>query len=196
MTDAVASDAVATNEPATTEATQATPVDATGTNGGTPEKTFTQADIDRILKERLSQAERQAESKAAKAKADAEKQALADQGKWEEIAKQAQAELAEAQRQAAEAQQALLRREVAAKHNLPGALVDRLKGATLEELDQDAQTLLAALPKPPAPNINAVAGNGAKGATLPAGYTEEALRDQAVRLGVNPDTYVAQFVRR
>ena len=57
----------------------------------------------------------------------------------------------------------------------------------------DAQALIAALPKPPPPNINAGDAAGA-GKTLPAGLTEAALREQAVRLGVPFEHYKAQFL--
>jgi hypothetical protein len=192
----MADEAVAVTEvtDATPEAQTATAADNSG-QGATGERTFTQADVDRIIADRLTQANKQAESRAAKAKADAEKAALAEQGKWEEIAKQAQAELAEAQRQATEAQAALMRREVAAKHNLPAALIDRLRGETIEELEDDAKALLAALPKPTAPNINGAAGTTRTTGQFPPGMTEETLRDQAVRIGVNPETYIAQFRR-
>lgn len=39
----------------------------------------------------------------------------------------------------------LLRHQVAAKKNLPGALVERLRGSTLEEMEADADALLAGL---------------------------------------------------
>lgn len=179
MTDEVT--AVPSETPELVES--ANTVDATGQNGEAP-KTFTQADIDRILTERLAQAQRTAEARAKKAQAEAEQKALAEQGKWEEIAKKAQAELAEAQRQAAEAQNAIMRRDVAAKHNLPAALVDRLRGETMEELEDDAKALLAALPKPSAPNINGAAGNGRTPAT--AAMSDDDIRELAAVLNVNP----------
>ena len=48
-----------------------------------------------------------------------------------------------------------IRRDVAARLQLPVGLVDRLRGDTEDEITADAKDLLAALPKPHAPNINA-----------------------------------------
>jgi hypothetical protein len=42
---------------------------------------------------------------------------------------------------------AILRRDVAEKAGLPAALVDRLRGETPEELEEDAKTLLEIIPK-------------------------------------------------
>ncbi len=167
----------------TPEIVEGATVDATGQNGEAP-KTFTQADLDRILSERLAQAQRTAEAKAKKAATEAEQRTLAEQGEWRKLAEVAQAELAEAKKQAAEAQAALLRREVATKHNLPSALVDRLRGETLEELDEDAKALMAALPKPSAPNINGAAGNGRVPGT--GAMSDEEIRELANVLNVNP----------
>ena len=158
---------------------------ATGTNGDAPvEKVFTQAELERILSERLAKERTKGEAAAKKAQADAEAKALAEQGKYEELYKKAQADLEAAQRQATEAQQALLRREVGAKYNLPLALVDRRRGDTPEELDADAQALLAALPKPAAPNINSGTGNGR--VPTPGVMDEQAKRELAAVLNVNP----------
>lgn len=41
-----------------------------------------------------------------------------------------------------------LKRTAAAKHGLPDAFVDRLKGETLEEMEEDAKKLAEVLPKP------------------------------------------------
>jgi hypothetical protein len=50
----------------------------------------------------------------------------------------------------AEARKSLLKREVAAKVELPEILIDRLKGDSAEELEADAKKLLEELPKPKA----------------------------------------------
>ena len=170
----------------TTEGQQAptTPGDATGTNSGETERTYSKADVEKLIKERLAHAQKSAEAQAKKAAEAAEAKALAEQGEWKKLAEKAQADLAEAQRQATEAQQALLRREVGAKYNLPPTLVDRLRGDTPEELDADAQALLAALPKPAAPNINSGTGNGR--VPTPGVMDEQAKRELAAVLNVNP----------
>lgn len=64
----------------------------------------------------------------------------------------AQDAAAAAQREAQEARLALLRRDVANREGkvLPAGLVDRLRGNTKEELEADADALLATLPQVPA----------------------------------------------
>ena len=71
----------------------------------------------------------------------AEQARLAEQNRWEELAKQYKADLDKlAAERDAERRAALVSR-VALKHNLPPELADRLKGATEEELEQDAARL-------------------------------------------------------
>ena len=70
--------------------------------------------------------------------------------------------MAEAEAKARELELNALRRAAAEKVGLPGALADRLRGETPEEMEADAKSVLAALPKPQAPDINNGAG-GAKG---------------------------------
>lgn len=63
--------------------------DATGdNNGGTdkPTPTFTQADVDRIVTERLERERKKADAAAQKAREEAESKALADQQKFQELA--------------------------------------------------------------------------------------------------------------
>ena len=67
----------------------------------------------------------------------------ADKGEWEKLAKQHEAEL-KAERTAR------LRLEVAGRKGIPVDLVDRLKGETAEDMEKDADSLLAFL-KPQGP---------------------------------------------
>lgn len=62
--------------------------DATGTTGGSdkPSPAFTQADVDRIVKERLEREQKKAQTAAQKALEEAEAKALADQAKFQELA--------------------------------------------------------------------------------------------------------------
>lgn len=144
------------------------------TNEAAP-KTFTQADIDRIVKDRLTRAEQKAAETNAKALAEAEAKALAEQGKFKELYDKALADAKAKEQRLAELELAAMRRDVATKTGLPAPFIDRLRGATAEELEADAAALLAALPKPTAPNINS--GNG-QGAAPAAGQMSEA--DKAV----------------
>jgi len=65
-----------------------------------------------------------------------------------------------AQKQAVELQKALLKRDVAAKFDVPEILVDRLKGDTQEEMEADAEKLMKELPKPKQANISATNPGG------------------------------------
>lgn len=58
-----------------------------------PEKTFSQADLDRIVKERLADEKRRAEAKAAADKRTADEKALADNAQWQQLAESRAAEL-------------------------------------------------------------------------------------------------------
>lgn len=183
--------AVAPADATSTDATQAAqttavtpPADATGTNSGTSDAKFTQADLDRIVNERLERERTKSQKDAAKAQADAEAKVLTEQGKYKELFEKQQADLQAAQAEARQASIKVMQRDIASKTNLPLALAERLRGETLEEMEADAKNILAALPKPAAPNINA--SNGAGGAPA-AGQLSEADKQRiADKYGVDP----------
>jgi len=138
----------------------ATGADGEIQNTGDEQRTFTQADLDRIISERLSKEKARGEATAARAKQEAERKAAEEQGQWKILAEQYRTE-AETERQRAQAAtMQVLRRDVAARLNVPAVLADRLVGATADELEADAKTLLASLPKPGLPAANA--GTGAQ----------------------------------
>jgi hypothetical protein len=92
------------------------------------------------------------------------------------------AELEAAAQKAAALELAAMRRDVADRLGVPAALAARLQGDTPEALEADAKALMAALPKPSAPNINSAQG----GATPPAnGWSDEQRRTLAAKLGIN-----------
>jgi hypothetical protein len=92
------------------------------------------------------------------------------------------AELEAAAQKAAALELAAMRREVADRLGVPAALVSRLQGDTPETLEADAKALMAALPKPGAPNINSTGG-----APPPAsGLSQVDIEQLAARLGVSP----------
>lgn len=154
---------------------------AAGQQVGAPEKTFSQADVERIVTERLERERKAAESKALKAREDAERKAAEEQGKFKELYEQLQTRLEETERAKRDLELGQLKRAAADKVGLPAALAERLRGETADELERDAKEVLAALPKPGAPNIN----NGVGGQN--AGSMDEARRlEYAARLGVNP----------
>lgn len=87
MADTATVDATDTTDATTTDAQ--TTGDATGTNGGnSTERTFTQADVDRIVNERLKRAAEKADEERQKAEADAEAKRLEDQKEFETLATQ------------------------------------------------------------------------------------------------------------
>ena len=160
-----------------------------------PERTFTQHDVDRIINERIAKERTKAESMAVKAREEAERKAAEEQGEFRKLYEKAQQQIAETEAKLQAAEIASIKRDVAARLNMPAALASRLQGEDESAIEADAKELMAALPKPTAPNINSGAGVGnAPRVNLPAGVTEASLRDQAVRLGVNPDLYVQKFI--
>ncbi len=58
-----------------------------------------------------------------------------------------------AERKARAAELALMRRSVATKTKLPDALADRIQGETLEDMEADALTIIAAIPTVSAPKL-------------------------------------------
>lgn len=163
------------------EQTAATP-DATGQKAEA-ERKFTQAELDGIVRERIERERRKADEAVKKAADAAEAKRLAEAGEWKTIAEKLEADLSAERSRAKALELAALKRTAAEKVGLPVALADRLQGEDAESLEQDARAVLAALPKPAAPNINAAQGNG-----LPVRPTlsEPEIEHLAARLGVNP----------
>ena len=114
--------------------------------GGTPAQ-FTaeqQAVVDRIIADRLERAKQgwQADQ-AAKAAADsdaAEAKRLADEKKFEELARRREAEAADLRAEMAQMKRDQLRRDVAQAAGIP-QLWQRLQGETADELAEDAKAL-------------------------------------------------------
>lgn len=118
-----------------------TPAEGGTTSTGT-DKTFTQADVERIVAERLSRerkqtAERYADYDQLKAKA---AEADASKSDLQKLADRVTA----AEKRAADAEAKQMRAEVAQAKGLTAAQAKRLTGSTKEELEQDADDLLAA----------------------------------------------------
>jgi regulator of protease activity HflC (stomatin/prohibitin superfamily) len=141
---------------------------ATGAEGESQnngeQRTFTQADLDRILTERLAKEKQRSEGAAAKARADAERKAAEEAGEFKKLYENTVAKLQEAEQRATAAALAVTRRDVAARLNVPVALADRLRGDTPEEIEADAKQLMASLPKSGTPSANAGSGSKQPGA--------------------------------
>ena len=148
-----------------------------------PERTFTQQDVDRIINERLAKERTKAESMAQKAREEAERKAAEEQGKYQELYERAQKQAADLEAKLRAAEIASIKREVAARLNMPAALANRLQGEDEASIEADAKALMAALPKPAAPNINSGTCNGA--APAAGGMSEAEKKELAARLGVD-----------
>jgi len=107
------------------------------------EKKFTQADLDRVITERLAQEKRVAEEKSKKQKDEDLKKELTEKQEWQKLAETTKKELDEA-KALYEAERLLnLKRTIGIKHNIPLELVDRLKGETETEIEADAVKMAA-----------------------------------------------------
>lgn len=193
MADEATQDTQAVEQETAVETPQSeTPTpDATGTPS---EARFTQADLDRIVKDRLAQAKTQAEKATQKAREEAERKAAEEQGKWKELYEKTLAEAEAERKRAQELELSQLRRSVADKVGIPAALASRLQGEDEAALEQDAKALLASLPRPVPPNVNALAGNGAAPNAHPlAGLSDEEIARKAAKLNVSP-VYLKQSI--
>lgn len=148
----------------TTTAEGGQPDTTTESNSGAEVRTFTQADLDRLIDVRLAKERQKSEAAIAKAKSDADARAMAEQGKFEQLYKQTQTELEAERQRATAASLAVTRRDIAARLNVPAALADRLRGETPEEIEADAKQLIASLPKQNATSANAGSGSKQPGA--------------------------------
>lgn len=172
--------------------TPATPAEAEKTDTPAGSETTVPDSWDDIFKhprfKELTERAKTAESKLSeieKAKAEAERKAAEEQGKYKELYEemQTEAEKAKAEKQALEL--SILRRKVADDVGLPGALADRLKGETEDELREDAESLLETLPKKDAPSLNGGAGNRNRNKEKGDTPTLEELQEQAAVYGLS-----------
>lgn len=109
------------------------------------EKTFTQAELNDILKKRLSRQEKEAEEKIKQAQAEAERLAkLTAEEKEKELVEKTKKENEKREREISLRENRLDAIEVFRKHNVPEALVDKVvtedKEETIEEAEKFANT--------------------------------------------------------
>jgi hypothetical protein len=178
-----------TDEASNTEVAQETPTTpTTGDNQpeqqAQPERTFTQADVDRIINERIAKERSKAETMAAKAREEAERKAAEEQGEYQKLYQAAQKRIEETEARLKASEIASIKREVATRLNMPVALANRLQGEDEATIEADAKELMAALPKPVAPNINSGTGNGAA-PKADGTMSESEKKELAARLGVD-----------
>jgi hypothetical protein len=110
-------------------------------------KTFTQAELDKIIAERLERESKKRKDAEAKVREEAERDTLAKNQEWEKLAKKHESDLLEAQQRLKELELNELRTKAAAKYQLPLEIAERLRGETLEELEKDAEGLKALIPQ-------------------------------------------------
>ena len=104
-------------------------------------KTFTQADIDRIVKERLAKAQKTAEQKASDERAETERKNAEEQGNFKTLYESEIKKRESVEAEKAQIEHARLIDRIVSEAKLPDTLRDRLKGETEEELRADAQEL-------------------------------------------------------
>jgi uncharacterized protein DUF4355 len=136
------------------------------------ERTFTQADLDRIVRERLAEARKRADK-------DAEDRKLAEQGEFQKLLEQEKARAADLEQQLKQRDHDALKARVAAKHKLPAELAERLRGETEEDLDKDAQALAKLSPWGHPAGGNA--GAGSTSTTNPAAGRGGALTAETIK---------------
>ena len=106
------------------------------------EKKFTQAELDKVIKERLDREDRKRKEAEATLKSKADEDALKEQAKWKELADKQAADLDTLKKEKATLELQERKRKIADKVGLPQVLSSRLVGETDEELENDAKELL------------------------------------------------------
>lgn len=126
------------------------------------EKTFTQAELEVIIAERLAREKRKAEQKAEEARKEAERKALEEQGKYKEMYEELLQEIEAQKAQALEIRKETLLLGAGYTQEQAERYKKYLTGSTDEELAEALETLKADIP--PAPKyVDPVSlGNGRK----------------------------------
>ncbi len=107
------------------------------------EPTFTPAQVEAIIKDRLNRQKASLDAAADKARQDAEAVTLAEQGKYKDLYEQAEAARKQAEGQVATAARALLIARLATAANLPGELWSRVQGEDEDAIKADIAALAA-----------------------------------------------------
>jgi len=189
----------------TTPAAQVATPDGAGNQPDTS-RTFTQADVDRLMAQARAEGRRsQLEDikkkhgdpdELAKAKVELDHRKASEMTEQQKIAAELEtlrAQLAQQEQKATEATLKALRLEVAQIKGIPPALATRLQGATKEELEADADIVLASLPglpvalKPTPPNLGASEGTQVQRQTVRLSDEEKAMANSA---GISIETYI------
>lgn len=124
------------------------------------EKTFTQAELEAIIKDRLDREKRKAEEKADQARKDAERKALEEQGEYKKMYEALQDDLREKERQVLEVKKHTLLLKAGYTEEQAERYVKYLTADSEEGLATDLETLKADIP-PTAKGVDpSTQGNG------------------------------------
>lgn len=118
------------------------------TNGGEPEKRFSQAEVDKFIKDRLERERKKSEEQAAKIREEAERKKLEEASEFKELYEKSQAELADIRKQAEQTKIDSLKTNMLVSAGYTGEQLERVRkyivganedelNASLEELKQD-----------------------------------------------------------
>jgi hypothetical protein len=144
--------------PALTLTSQVQPTATTPvTTGG---KTYTEAELEQIIKDRLGREKVKSEKAVQEAADRAAQEAAAKNGEWEKVAKANEAKLAELQGALKNRELLDLKRTIAERIGLDPKLASRLNGDTEADIETDAKALLETLPKQPKPGPGIVTNPG------------------------------------
>jgi hypothetical protein len=135
-----------------------------------------------LRKEAAGNRKAKADAEAA-AKAESEKKLL-DEKKYQELAEKREKELENIKQQLKAKELDEQRRTIALKVGLPEQFAKRIAGETPEEMQEDAKTMLEALPAKPGAHHDAEHGKGKGDATRLTDEEKQALAD---KYGVRPE---------
>ena len=147
-----------------------TATDAAATTSENQARTFTQEQVNEIVKQRLVSEKRKAQELADKARAEAAAAEAEKSGEWKVLAEQQKKQLEEMQATIQAKDLESQRQKAALQAGIP-ELADRIRGTTLEEMTEDAAQLATMFKKP-------VQNNSTTSLANPGGKT--ALTRQAI----------------
>jgi hypothetical protein len=204
-------DELNTQQTNTTPAAQVATPDGAGNQPDTS-RTFTQADVDKLMAQARAEG-RQAASKdvkekygdpveLAKAKAELDQRKASEMTEQQKIAAELESlrnQLAQKERETAEANLSMLRMKIGQEKGLVPAIAELLRGTTKEELDAHADVLLASIPataplvpqKPTPPNLGAAEGTQQARPTVRLSDDEKEI---AQRAGMSVEKYIQRKV--
>jgi hypothetical protein len=155
---------------------------AGGEAGGEDERKHTDADVNRIVTQRLTEEKERERKRTEGIRRQAEADAAAKNGEWQKVAESRAEEIADLTKRVEELEGQLkskdldaVRARVALRHKLPEALVSRLQGTDEATLEADAKALAKLVVPPKAPDTEAGKGAGGNGNVAP---TDEQVKAQ------------------